>query len=92
MGKTITRKEKEILTYINDYHDLHQYMPSIREIAAGVQLKSTATVHHHMNSMFIKGILATEAPLGASRAFRITEPYLEKIKNSKEEQDHVKIL
>lgn len=89
MGNTLTRKEKEILIYINEYHCLHQYMPSIREIAAGVQLKSTATVHHHMNSMFIKGILATEAPIGASRAFRITEPYLEKIKNSKEKKDSV---
>ena len=74
--EALTKKEYEILTYITNYHNKHGYMPSIREICDGVNVKSTSTVHYHLTEMFIKGVLETEAPLGAPRAFRVANQYL----------------
>lgn len=60
-----------IYNYIVDYLEEHGYPPCIREIADGVGLKSTSTVHNHLCTMFERGVLETDAKPGASRAIRV---------------------
>lgn len=48
-------KQQAILDFIRNYP--HQYSPSIREIAAGVGLSSTSTVHHHLVKLEEKGYI-----------------------------------
>lgn len=60
-----------IYNYIVDYLEEHGYPPSIREIADGVGVRTASTVHHHLCTMFERGVLETDAKPGASRAIRV---------------------
>ena len=53
----LTRKQKEILTYIKKFIVNHGYAPSVREIGAGVGLSSTATVFVHLKNLEKKGVI-----------------------------------
>lgn len=46
-----TTKKQEILEYLTQYIAEYGYPPSIREIATAVELKSTSTVHYHLNAL-----------------------------------------
>ena len=50
MARTST-KQTEIFEYLCEYIDKNGHAPSIREIADAVGLKSTATVHYHLNEL-----------------------------------------
>ena len=62
---------EEILRYITGYIQEHGYPPSVREIAEGVGVSSTNTVHRNIKEMLISGMLETDAEPGAARAFRV---------------------
>lgn len=64
---------RRMMCFIREYFTEHSYAPSIREIGAGVGLKSSATVHLHIEKLFDMGLLETdlEDRYGAPRAFRI---------------------
>lgn len=64
---------EEILRVITDYVIEHCYPPSIREIGKMVGLKSTSTVHSHLQIMLENGMLETDYTQGsgASRALRV---------------------
>lgn len=70
---------KTIYLFIIRYINQHGYSPSIRDIAEGVGLSSTATVHKHIEGLIEDGLLATDHP-GASRAIRVVGYGLRKIK------------
>ena len=53
-------KEKEIYRYIKAYGLEHGYLPSIREICAGVNLKSTSSVFRYLEDMQSKGYIKRE--------------------------------
>ena len=53
-------KEQEIYRYIKDYGIEHGYLPSIREICAGVDLKSTSSVFSYLEDMQHKGYIKRE--------------------------------
>ncbi len=55
--KTIrpTKKQREILTYIESFITEHGYSPSYREIMTGVGYSSVATVALHINSLMARG-------------------------------------
>jgi repressor LexA len=57
MGKSLTKKQKEILDYVTDFLDTNGYAPSYREIARQFKLSSVATVHDHIESLVTKGYL-----------------------------------
>lgn len=63
--------KQRILEYITNYIQTHGYPPSVREIGAGVGLKSTSSVHAHLARMIEIGMLETDAEVGASRAIRV---------------------
>ena len=43
----LTRRQKDILTYLQGHIQQHGYAPSFEEIAEHYGLKSLATVHEH---------------------------------------------
>jgi SOS-response transcriptional repressor LexA len=59
-GKSIrpTKKQKELLTFIEDFIAQHGYSPSYREIMAGTGHTSVATVSLHVNNLIQRGHLA----------------------------------
>src|SRR5437868_10827821 len=52
-----TKKQKELLTFIEDFIAEHGYSPSYREIMAGTGHTSVATVSLHVNSLINRGHL-----------------------------------
>lgn len=52
-----TKKQKEILTYIETFIGEHGYSPSYREIMHGLNYTSVATVALHVNSLIKRGHL-----------------------------------
>ncbi len=51
MNKKITKKQQEVLQFIKKYTVEHGFPPSIREICAGLNLSSPATVHVHLKHL-----------------------------------------
>lgn len=75
--KRITERNYAIFCYVKMYIMQHGYAPSIREICAGVGVKSTSSVQMHIRKLIELGKLETDAPIGTSRALRI--PRREKV-------------
>ena len=59
-------KQIEILDYINTKLEIDGQSPSVREIAAAVNLKSTSSVQHHLDNLIKKGLLSKRANLSRS--------------------------
>lgn len=53
----LTRRQKEILDYLNDYIGREGYAPTIEEIAGHFSLRSLATVHKHLTNLQEKGLI-----------------------------------
>jgi repressor LexA len=53
----ITRRQKEILDFLESFVARNGYSPSFEEIARGMGLKSLATVHKHITNLEKKGLL-----------------------------------
>lgn len=58
-GKAVrpTKKQKEMLGFIESFIDEHGYSPSYREIASGLNYTSVATVAVHINNLIGRGHL-----------------------------------
>lgn len=54
----ITRRQKEVLSYIGDFIKANGYSSSFAEIARGVGLRSLATVHKHIGNLKRKGLIS----------------------------------
>jgi SOS-response transcriptional repressor LexA len=52
-----TKKQKELLTYIEGFINVRGYSPSYREIMNGLNYTSVATVSLHVNSLIKRGHL-----------------------------------
>ena len=60
MGKrdgSITSKQQEVLNYIKEEILKRGYPPAVREICEAVGLKSTSSVHAHLESLEKKGFI-----------------------------------
>ena len=53
----LTRRQKEILEYLNEFIDREGYAPTIEEIAEHFSLRSLATVHKHLTNLQEKGLI-----------------------------------
>lgn len=53
----LTKKQQIIYDFICDFYEENGYPPSVREICDGVGLKSTATVHTHIENLKNLGVL-----------------------------------
>ena len=53
----LTARQKQILAYIKDTLRAKGYPPSVREIGAAVDLRSSSTVHSHLTKLEEMGFL-----------------------------------
>jgi repressor LexA len=53
----LTKRQKELLDYIEGYLGRHGYAPTLEEIGAHFRLSSLATVHKHLTNLEEKGII-----------------------------------
>ena len=53
----LTRRQREILDYLTEYIEDHQYAPSFEEIAQHFSFSSLATVHEHLTNLENKGFI-----------------------------------
>ncbi|MBO5408237.1 MAG: transcriptional repressor LexA [Clostridia bacterium] len=53
----LTKKQKLIYDFINDFQEKNGYPPTVRDICIGVGLRSTATVFTHLKNLEEKGVL-----------------------------------
>jgi repressor LexA len=53
----VTRRQKEVLDFLESFVTRNGYSPSFEEIARGLELKSLATVHKHITNLEKKGLL-----------------------------------
>lgn len=64
-------RAEQIVDFIRAFREDHGYCPSVREIAIGVGLASTAAVHHHLVSLRDRGVIEFEP--GTARSIRVME-------------------
>ena len=53
----LTKRQREILTYLNGYTEENGYAPSFEEIASRFGYNSLATVHEHLSNLERKGYI-----------------------------------
>ncbi len=57
VGKGLTKRQREILTYLLESKQERGYPPSVREIGAALGLTSSSTVHSHLAALEKKGFI-----------------------------------
>jgi adenine-specific DNA-methyltransferase len=57
----LTKRQKEILDFIEKYIEKNEYPPSIEQIKKHFKLKSVSTIHEHIESLKSKGYLKNKA-------------------------------
>lgn len=57
MGDNLTKRQRQILDFINEFSQKHGYSPSYREIGEHFGLSSTATIHAHVSALQKKGLV-----------------------------------
>jgi repressor LexA len=65
----LTKRQREILTYLQSYADENGYAPSFEEIAGHFNYNSLATVHEHLTNLERKGYI--KRSYNESRAIEI---------------------
>ena len=53
----LTKRQREILSYLSDYNEANGYAPSFEEIASRFNYNSLATVHEHLTNLERKGYI-----------------------------------
>ena len=53
----LTKRQREILDYLNEFIEQHGYAPSLEEIGRHFGLSSLATVHKHLTNLQDKGVI-----------------------------------
>ena len=66
MART-SNKSQMILDFVNHFVQENGYAPSVREIGAAVDLRSTASVSYHLQQLQQKGLLLAPAGKGRKR-------------------------
>src|SRR4030042_3776297 len=66
----LTKRQKEILDFIEQYIATHDYAPSYREIAEFFHLSSIATVADHLENLKSKGFLTKD--FNEARSLQLT--------------------
>src|SRR3954449_2432342 len=65
----LTKRQREILTYLGSYAESNGYAPSFEEIAETFNYNSLATVHEHLTNLERKGYI--KRSYNESRAIEI---------------------
>ena len=76
----ITKKQREILEYIKDQIVRKGFPPSVRDICEAVSLKSTSSVHAHLETLEKNGYIRRDPT--KPRAIEILDPSFNEFRNS----------
>jgi len=68
----LTKKQREVLDFIESFVRDNSYTPSYREIAKGMGLSSPSTVYQHIQALCEKGVINT-AEDGSARSIELVE-------------------
>lgn len=68
----LTKRQREILDYLDRHIQTHGYAPSFEEIAEQFHFQSLATVHEHLSNLERKGVIRRS--FNESRAIEILPP------------------
>jgi len=71
-GTELTPREREVLEFIRLFSQVHSYPPTVRQIANGLGLRSTATAHYYLKRLEFKGAI-NRLPK-SSRSLKLREP------------------
>ena len=71
--KELTRRQREVLDFIEHYLEDKGYPPSVRDIAAHFELVSAAGVHKHIKALVRKNYLSKDDYL--SRSIKVLRPH-----------------
>jgi len=71
----LTKRQKEVLDFIQTFVNDHGYSPSYEELATGLNLASLATVHKHVSTLEAKDYLRRS--YNQSRSLEVTPRYLD---------------
>lgn len=72
----LTRRQKEILTFIKKFVAKSGYPPTVREIAKELDLSSPATIHAHLKNLENKGIIKKDCSKNRAIELLIDNEYL----------------
>jgi repressor LexA len=72
--KGLTKRQKEIVSYIEEFIQTHRYSPSYREIMQHFDFSSLGTVYRHINVLKRKGMLFAEKNCSRSIALTALSP------------------
>ena len=75
----LTKKQEETLVFIKKYMVAHGYPPSVREICAGMNLSSPATVHTHLKELESKGFIRKQNSKFRTIELLVGNEYNEKV-------------
>lgn len=77
MKKSITTRQLEILTFIRSFAVIYGYLPTVREIGEGVGLKSTSSIHSHMQRLvdlgYIERVESVYSKSGHSTRYKVKD-------------------
>ena len=68
----LTKRQREILSYLSDYNEANGYAPSFEEIASRFNYNSLATVHEHLTNLERKGYIRRS--YNESRSIEVLPP------------------
>ena len=71
MALKLTKKQKRLMEFLQDFQNNHDYSPSYREIAAGLGLRSVASVAEHIDHLVQRGFL--KRTTGSARSLEIVD-------------------
>jgi repressor LexA len=80
MKQELTERQKEILTFIQDFVSIKGFPPSFREIGKQFNIASTFGVKRHIDALVKKGYLSNESK--TSRTLSLINEVLNKSKHS----------
>ncbi len=76
INMTVTTRQKQILDFINLFHEREGFPPSLREICKALGLVSTGSLIKHIRSLESKGFI--KGTPGSKRAWKIVDPTYKK--------------
>lgn len=56
----LTVRQKDVLQAIMDFTEKNKYPPSVRELCEIIGLKSSSTMHRHLEGLKLKGLVTWE--------------------------------
>jgi repressor LexA len=69
---TLTKRQKQLVDYLENYISEHGYAPTLAEVGQYFGLSSLATVHKHLNNLELKGVIKRNH--NHSRALEVAAP------------------